>query len=244
MALAFDPSFFGESEGHDLHLASPEIQAEDFSAGVDFLGTLPYVDRGRIGAIGICGSGGWALSAAAMDPRIRAVATAAMYDIPRAMRDGFPSGPQATREQRQAMLRDVAEQRWADVDSGRPALTPNGNMGWPDEMDPVTAEFASFYSTPRGYHPNAIAAHSVTSAATLVNFAINDRVAEIEAPVMLVTGDAAHSKPFADEAVERCHAGGKDDVELVVVSDCNHVDLYDDVEKIPFARLAEFFGAM
>lgn len=243
-ALAFDPSFFGDSEGNQLHLASSEIQAEDFSAGVDFLGSLPYVDRSRIGAIGICGSGGWALSAAAMDPRIKAVCASVMYDIARANRSGFPGGPQTTAEQRRAMLRDIAEQRWADVDAGKPALSFNGNIDYPENMSPSTALFSSFYAKPLGYHPNAIAAHTVTSAAALINFAINDRVAETEAPILLVTGSEAHSKPFADEILVKCQEGGKEDVEMVVVEGANHVDLYYDVEKIPFDRLEEFFAAM
>ena len=244
VALAFDPSYFGESGGEPRYLASSEIQAEDFSAGVDFLGSLPYVDRNRIGAIGICGSGGWALSAAAMDPRIKAVVASAMYDIPRAGRLGFPGMPEVTAEQRKATLREVAAQRWADVDAGKPALSFNANIDYRENLNPITAEFASFYSTPRGYHPGAIAAHTITSSAALMNFQINDRVAETEAPILLVTGDAAHSKPFADEIMEKCAAGGKTDVEMVVVPDCNHVDLYDDVDKIPFDRLEAFFAAM
>lgn len=244
VALAFDPSFFGESEGHELALASSEIQAEDFSAGVDFLGTLPFVDRNRIGVIGICGSGGWALSAAAMDLRIKAVATAAMYDIPRANRYGFPGTPKATAEARVSMLESIAEQRWADVDAGSAALSFNDNIDYHENMSASTAEFASFYATPRGYHPRAIAAHTITSMASLINFQITDRVAETVAPILLVTGDQAHSKPFSDEILEKCKAGGKTDVEELVVEGSNHVDLYDDVTKIPFDALTDFFSRM
>lgn len=179
-----------------------------------------------------------------MDPRIRAVVASAMYDIPRASRYGFPGMPEITAERRRATLRNIAEQRWADVDSGRPALSFNANVDYAENHNSVTAEFASFYSTPRGYHPNAIAAHAITSSAALMNFQINDRVAETEAPILLVTGDTAHSKPFADEILEKSAAGGKTDVEMVVVPDCNHVDLYDDITKIPFDKMTEFFGSM
>jgi fermentation-respiration switch protein FrsA (DUF1100 family) len=122
VALGFDPSYNGESGGEPRHITSPEIFAEDFSAGVDFLGTLPYVDREQIGAIGICGSGGFALSAAQVDPRIKAVATAAMYDISGAQRDGWQHT--ATDEDRRDVRRSTGAQRWVDVDAGEPALTP------------------------------------------------------------------------------------------------------------------------
>lgn len=120
VALAFDPSYNGESGGEPRHVTSPEIFAEDFSAGVDHLGALDFVDRERIGAIGICGSGGFALSAASIDQRIKAVATSAMYDISGVMREGWEHG--ATDESRRATLADYSAQRWADVDAGEPVL--------------------------------------------------------------------------------------------------------------------------
>ena len=134
VAIGFDPSYNGESSGQPRHVTSPEIFAEDFSAGVDYLGTLPYVDRDRIGAIGICGSGGFALSAASVDPRIKAVATAAMYDISGVKRDGWQHS--GTDEARRQALSDAAAQRWADVDAGEPTLSPTFPAEIPDGLGP------------------------------------------------------------------------------------------------------------
>lgn len=239
VVLAFDPSYNGESGGGPRRVTSPEIFAEDFSAGVDYLGTLPYVNREQIGAIGICGSGGFALSQASIDPRIKAVATSAMYDISGMYREGWNDG--GTAEQRQSALHDAAEQRWKDVDADEAQLQPQFPMEMPaGGLDPITHEFFEYYvkSNNRGWHPRSIGAFTLTSIPAHINFGPLKNLQDL-APrkVLLITGDVAHSKWFSD----KLHAQLPDHSELVVVPGARHIDLYDDVSKIPFDRLEAFF---
>lgn len=238
VALAFDPSYNGESSGEPRHITSPELFAEDFSAGVDFLGTLPEVDREQIGVIGICGSGGFALSAAQVDPRIRAVATAAMYDISRVQRHGWQDS--ATDEDRRQTLARLAEQRWSDVDAGEPALTPTFPAQIPAEgLDPITSEFFEYYVAHRGHHPRSIGGFTVTSGMAHINFGPLGHVEDIAPrPILLVTGDQAHSRYFSDTVYQQA-TGPK---ELVVVPGARHIDLYDRTDLIPFDKLDTFFS--
>jgi len=203
VALGFDPSYNGESGGQPRHLTSPEIFAEDFSAGVDFLGTLPQVDRERIGAIGICGSGGFALSAASVDARIKAVATAAMYDISRVTRNGWQDS--ATEEQRRATLEGLAAQRWKDVDAGAPQLGPTFPAEIPAEgLDPITGEFFEYYVADRGHHPRSIGGFTITSSMSHINVGALRHLADIAPrPILLITGDQAHSRYFSDTVFEQ-----------------------------------------
>ncbi|MET8418156.1 alpha/beta hydrolase [Streptomyces sp. NPDC005134] len=236
VALGFDPSYNGESSGEPRHIASPEIFAEDFSAGVDFLGTLPYVGRDRIGAIGICGSGGFALNAAQVDQRIKAVATAAMYDISRVTRGGWQDT--MSDEERQAGLEELAEQRWRDVDAGEPALTPTFPTEIPDGLDPVTSEFFEFYVTDRGRHPRSIGGFTVTSGMSHINYGALRHLPDIAPrPILLITGEHAHSRYFSDTVHEQATGPKK----LVVVPAARHIDLYDRTDLIPFEELEEFF---
>ena len=237
VAIGFDPSYNGESGGEPRHITSPELFAEDFSAGVDFLGTLPYVDRERIGVIGICGSGGFALSAAGVDPRIKAVATSAMYDISGVMRNGWLNS--GTAEDRQKTLADIAAQRWADVDAGQPALSPTFPAEIPAEgLDPITAEFFEYYVADRGHHPRSIGGFTITSNAAHINFGELRHLDDIAPrPILLVTGDQAHSKWFSNAVHEKA-TGPK---ELVVVPGARHIDLYDRTDLIPFDALETFF---
>jgi fermentation-respiration switch protein FrsA (DUF1100 family) len=238
VVVAFDPSYNGESGGEPRHVASPEIFAEDFSAGVDFLGTLPYVDRERIGAIGICGSGGFALSAAQVDTRLKAVATAAMYDISRIARHGWQDS--TTDEERHKQLEELAHQRWADVDAGEPALTPTFPAEIPDDgLDPITSEFFEYYVTDRGHHPRSIGGFTITSTMAHVNFGELRHLGDIEPrPILLITGEHAHSRYFSDTV----HDQTKGWSELVVVPGARHIDLYDRTDLIPFDKLAAFFS--
>ncbi|MGD6752047.1 alpha/beta hydrolase [Streptomyces sp. BH105] len=236
VALGFDPSYNGESSGEPRHVASPEIFAEDFSAGVDFLGTLSYVDRERIGAIGICGSGGFALNAAQVDQRIKAVATAAMYDISRVARGGWMDS--MSDEERLAGLKELGEQRWLDVDAGQSALTPTFPAEIPDGLDPVTSEFFEFYVTKRGRHPRSIGGFTVTSGMAHINHGALSHLPDIAPrPILLITGEHAHSRYFSDTVHEQA-TGPK---ELVVVPGARHIDLYDRTDLIPFDKLDEFF---
>jgi uncharacterized protein len=238
VVVAFDPSYNGESGGEPRHVASPEIFAEDFSAGVDFLGTLAYVDRGRVGAIGICGSGGFALSAARIDTRIRAVATAAMYDISGVARNGWENS--ATDEDRRKQVEEIVQQRWADVDAGEPALAWSFPEEIPaDGLDPITREFFEYYvPDERGHHPRSIGGFTVTSSMAHLNAGALHDLADIgPRKVLLVTGDQAHSRWFSDDIHAQMNGGS----ELVVVPGARHIDLYDRTDLIPFDRLAGFF---
>jgi uncharacterized protein len=238
VALGFDPSYNGESSGEPRHITSPELFAEDFSAGVDFLGTLPYVDREQIGAIGLCGSGGFALSAAQVDPRIKAVATSAMYDISRVSRYGWQDS--MTADERRKGLSDIAAQRWRDVDAGEPALTPTFPGEIPHAgLDPILSEFFEYYVADRGRHPRSIGGFTITSSAAHINFGELRHLEEIAPrPILLITGDQAHSRYFSDTVYEQA-PGPK---ELVVVPGARHIDLYDRTDLIPFDGLETFFA--
>lgn len=235
VVLAFDPCFMGESGGEPRHVSSPDIFAENFSAGVDFLGTLPYVDRERIGTIGICGSGGFALSAAQTDARIKAVATSTMYDI-----SGFAT--MMDHDQWNAAMEKLAAQRWADVDNGEPLYIPS----FPEEpADKVPegltgpeAEFYEFYGLKRGHHPRALGGFTVTSDMAMSNFQSLNHIAMISPrPILFINGDISHSRMFSETA----YAAAAEPKELYLVEGARHIDLYDDVEKIPFDKLEQFF---
>ncbi len=241
VVLAFDPSYNGESGGSERHASSPDVFTEDFSAGVDYLGLLDYVDRDRIGAIGICGSGGFALSAAQVDTRIKAVATASMYDISRSTRNGF--GDTMTDEARDELLDQLGEQRWEDAENGYPEYIPS----WPAEptetvpegMDAITEEFYTYYATERGFNPRARANFTTTSQLPFINYSLLDHLNDISPrPVLLIIGENAHSRYFSEDVYEEI-TGPK---ELYVVPDANHIDLYDDTSKIPFDKLESFFN--
>lgn len=237
VALGFDPSYNGESGGEPRHITSPEIFAEDFSAGVDFLGTLPQVDRERIGAIGICGSGGFALSAAQVDTRIKAVATAAMYDISGLSRNGWQSS--ASDDGRRTTLEGLAAQRWKDVDAGEPQLQPTFPAEIPEGLDPITSEFFEYYVADRGHHPRSIGGFTLTSSMSHIAYGELRHLADIAPrPVLLITGDQAHSRYFSDTVYEQA-TGPK---ELVVVTGARHIDLYDRTDLIPFDQLEKFFA--
>lgn len=235
IVLTFDPSYHGYSGGMPRLVGSTDIYAEDFSAGVDYLGLLEYVDREKIGAIGICGSGGFALSAAAQDSRIKAVATSVMYDI-------SSMGNSMTGEARAKQLEQLSAQRWADAKKG----TPEFQNSYPDapvdavpaDMTGNNAEFYSFYATERGWHPNALAGVTATSMLSLMNFPSLAHINEITPrPILFIAGEDAHSIGFSEAA----YAAAAEPKELYTVPDAIHIDLYDDVEKIPFDKLIDFF---
>lgn len=238
VALTFDPSYNGDSDGAPRHLSSPELFVEDFHAGVDFIGTLPWINREQIGLIGICGSGGFALSAAQVDPRIKAVATVSMYDISRMHAEGFAGSLDET--SRQQLLADLAEQRWRDAETLRPELTPRGApLQLDDSVDPIGREFGEFYSRPRGYHPNSITQFTMSSSMAFMNFPMLDKLSWISPrPILLVIGEEAHSRYFSDDIYDMA----ADPKELYVVPGANHVDLYDKTDVIPFDKLQQFFS--
>jgi len=240
VTLAIDLSFWGESEGTPRNAVLPDVYAEDFSAAVDFLGSLPLVDRERIGVLGICGSGSFAISAAKIDPRMKAIATVSMYDMGAANRDGLNQSQ--TLEQRQAIIAEAARQRWVEFDGGQIRYT----SGSPHELTghPVGDEFYDFYRTPRGQYTPPGAAPELTTHPTLtsnvkfMNFYPFNEIETISPrPLLFISGDQAHSREFS----ERAYALAAQPKELLWVQGAGHVDLYDRVELIPFDRLAEFF---
>lgn len=235
IVLAIDPAYHGYSGGYPRYTASTTMYAEDFSAAVDYLGSRDDVDRDKIGVIGICGSGGFALSAAAMDTRIKAVVTSVMYDIA-----GNMNAMEGT--MRDMMLEQAGNSRWDSFVSGQYDYMKS----YPDEptedipagLDATNAEFYSFYGTSRGWHPNALGNINMASAGDLMTFPSNEHIAEIKRPILFIAGENAHSLGYSQTAYDNA----SEPKELYIVLDANHVDLYDQVDKIPFDKIEEFFN--
>lgn len=233
VVLTFDPCYMGESSGFPRHISSPDIFTENFSAGVDYLGLLPYVDRERIAVLGICGSGGFALSAASMDVRIKAVITASMYDMSEAARLG---GEESVKEQKETL----AKQRWIDAEKGYMEYNPY----FPDHpleeapaLEEPTAEWFRFYAVKRGFHPNARGGFASTSNLAFINFPLLTHIDEISPrPILFIIGDRAHSKFFSEKA----YSQAKEPKEIYVVEDAEHIDLYDRTDRIPFDKIEAF----
>ena len=240
VVLTFDQVHMGESAGEPRNVSSPDLFAESFSAAVDYLGVkVPYVDREKIGVIGICGSGGFALSAASVDVRIKAVATASMYDI-----SDVRGMMNLTKEQIDRMKHQLAVQRWSDFEQGQPEYipsfpeTPYPSVEALPETDPITNEWNRFYAVPRGHHPNARGGFTTTSNLAMMQFKCLDYIDEISPrPILFVAGDHAHSRSFSEKAYEKA----AEPKELYIVPDAEHIDLYDHVDKIPFDKLENFF---
>jgi fermentation-respiration switch protein FrsA (DUF1100 family) len=236
VTVAHDASYQGESGGQPHFVASPEAFVEDFSAAVDHLGSLSFVDRKRIGVIGICGSGGWALGAAKIDPRMRAVATVSMYDIGQANRQGLARVADPTAEKQ--AIEAAAEQRWADYAADRPAVASGVVDVLTAETDPVSREFHDYYREPRSQHPRATNEITVTSRGALFRFDASNGLETLSPrPVLFVMGETAHSRVFSEMAHERA----AEPKELFVVPGAGHVDLYDRVDLIPWDKLQSFF---
>lgn len=240
VALAFDPSYTGESGGEPRHVASPDINTEDFCATVDFLGIQKNIDRERMGVIGICGYGGFALNAAAVDKRIKAVATASMYDMSRVNAKGYFDG--MTLEQRTKMLDWLGEQRWKDAENEMPALAPKG---LPDKIEGNEPQFVKdyfdYYKTERGFHPRSINSNgswTATNALSFMNMPILTYIKEISPrPMLLIAGENAHSRYFSEDA----YRSALEPKELLIIPGAVHVDLYDRFDVIPFDKLNSFF---
>jgi len=242
VTLAIDLSFWGESEGQPRNAVLPDVYAEDFSAAVDFLGTRPFVDRGRIGVIGICGSGSFAISAAKIDPRLKAIATVSMYDMGAVSRNGLRHSQ--TLEQRKKNIEAAAEQRYMEFTGGE---TKWGNylpVKLSENADPITREFHDFYRTPRGIHiPEGMTLEltqnrALTSETKFMNFyPFNDIETISPRPLLFITGENAHSREFSEDAYKLA----AEPKELHIVPGAGHVDLYDRVNYIPFDKLTTFF---
>lgn len=242
VTLSIDLSFWGESEGQPRNAVLPEVYAEDFSAAVDFLGTRPFVNREHIGAIGICGSGSFAISAAKIDPRLKAIATVSMYNMGNASRHGLKHA--LSLEQRKQLQAEAAEQRYAEFLGEEIKYTGGTPHEVTAESDPIAREFYEFYRTSRGEFTPKGASPQTTTHPTLssnVKFMNFYPFADIETisprPLLFITGEQAHSREFSEDAY-RLAAEPK---ELFIVPGAGHVDLYDRVNLIPFDKLEAFF---
>ena len=243
-ALSVDLSFWGESDGEPRNAVAPDVYSETFSAAVDYLGTRPFVDRKRIGAIGICGSGSFVISAAKIDPRIKAIATVSMYDMGAANRHALKKS--LTVEQRKKVLEEAAEQRYAEFEGGKTKYTSGTVHELTKDTHPIQREFYDFYRTPRGEFtpkgssPELTTHPTLSSNAKFMNFyPFNDIETISPRPLLFITGDQAHSKEFSEDAYKRA----AEPKELVLVPGAGHVDLYDRVNLIPFDKLTTFFTA-
>lgn len=238
VALAFDPSYTGESGGEPRNVASPDINTEDFNAAVDALGSQSEVDRERIAMIGICGWGGMALNAAAIDKRIKAVAVSTMYDMTRLFAKGYNDS--MTADQRRQTLEQLGRQRWEDAAKGKPSYGPVMNElkgGEPQFL----VDYHDFYRTPRGFHPRSVNSNgswTLTNPLSFMNMPIMNYIKEIAPrPILFIHGELAHSRYFSETAF----AAAEQPKELMIIPGANHTDLYDRTDVIPFARLEDFF---
>ena len=239
ITLAFDPSYTGESSGEPRNVASPDINTEDFSAAVDYLSNHPQVDADKIGILGICGFGGFALNAAAMDTRIKATVASTMYDMTRVSANGYnDSMDEKTRHE---LLKQLNAQRTADYQTGTYAKAP----GLPEKLTGQEPQFVqdyfNYYKTPRGFHPRSINSNgnwNTTSSLSLINMPILQRSSEIQSAVLVIHGEKAHSRYFGEDAFKKLKGSNK---ELLIIPGASHVDLYDNLSKIPFDKLENFF---
>ena len=240
LTIAFDPSFTGESGGEPRYVASPDINTEDFSAAVDYLSTRNDVDPERIGIIGICGWGGFAINAAAMDTRIKATVASTMYDICRNTANGYFDA-EDNADARYKMRQQLNAQRTEDYRNGTYALAGGVVDPLPEDAPQFVKDYHAYYKTPRGYHTRSLNSNggwNRTSALSFLNMPILEYSDEIRSAVLLVHGEKAHSRYFSEDAFKKLRGDNK---ELLIVPGANHTDLYDNLEKIPFEKIEAFF---
>ena len=242
VTLSLDLSFWGESEGEPRNAVLPDVYSEDFSAAMDFLGTRPFINRERIGVIGICGSGSFAISAAKIDPRLKAVATISMYDMGAANRNGLKNA--LTLEQRKQIIAEAAEQRYVEFLDGEVKYTSGTVHELTENSSPIEREFYEYYRTPRGEvtpegaTPLTTTHTTLTSNVKFMNFyPFNDMESISPRPMLFVAGENAHSREFSEDAYKRA----AEPKELYIVPGAGHVDLYDRTSLIPFDKLDSFF---
>ena len=239
LTIAFDPSFTGESSGEPRYVASPDINTEDFSAAVDYLITRPDVDSAKIGIIGICGWGGFALNAAAIDTRIKATVAVTMYDMSRVTANGYFDS--MDEDARYELRRKLNEQRTIDAKNGTYALAGGVIDPLPEDAQQFVKDYYAYYKTPRGYHPRSLNSNNgwnVTSSLSFINTPLLTYSIEIRSAVLLVHGEKAHSRYFSEDAFKKLKGENK---ELLIVPGASHVDLYDNVAGvIPYDRIEKF----
>ena len=239
LTIAFDPSFTGESGGDPRYVASPDINTEDFSAAVDYLTTRPDVDSERIGIIGICGWGGFALNAAAIDTRIKATVAVTMYDMSRVTANGYFDS--MDEDARYELRKKLNEQRTIDAKNGSYALAGGVVDPLPEDAPQFVKDYYAYYKTPRGYHPRSLNSNNgwnVTSSLSFINTPLLTYSSEIRSAVLLVHGEKAHSRYFSEDAFKKLKGDNK---ELLIVPGASHVDLYDNVAGvIPYDKIEKF----
>lgn len=239
VTLAFDPSFTGESGGEVRNVASPDINTDDFSAAVDYLTTLPEVDENKIGIIGICGWGGFALNAAAQDTRIKATVTSTMYDMTRVSAKGYNDSVSA--DDLYKMREELNNQRTADAKSGKPVFVPTNQDELKGDEPQFIKDYHEYYKTKLGFHPRSINSNggwNKTSLLSLITQPILAYADTIKSPVLMIHGEKAHSRYFSEDAFKKLTGDNK---ELMIIPNANHTDLYYKTDVIPFDKMEKFF---
>ncbi len=240
LTIAFDPSFTGESGGYPRYVASPDINTEDFCAAVDYLSTRSDVDSSRIGILGICGWGGMALNAAAIDTRIKATVTSTMYDMSRVSANGYFDAMDA--DARYALRQKLNAQRTADARKGSFELAGGVADSLPANAAQFVKDYYNYYKTSRGYHPRSLNSNggwNITSQLSFINMPILSYSSEIRSAVLLIHGEKAHSRYFSEDAFKKLTGSNK---QLLIIPGASHTDLYDNLAFIPFAKMVTFFN--
>ena len=240
LTIAFDPSYTGESSGNPRYVASPDINTEDFSAAVDYLATRDDVDAERIGILGICGWGGMALNAAAIDTRIKATVTATMYDMSRVNANGY--NDIMNTDARYELRKQLNSQRTEDYHNGSYALAGGVIDPLPDDAPQFVKDYHSYYKTERGYHKRSLNSNNgwnKTSSLSFINMPLLSYSDEIRSAVLIIHGEKAHSRYFSEDAFKKLKGDNK---ELLIIHGANHVDLYDNLQVIPFDKIELFFN--
>lgn len=239
IALAFDPSYTGESSGEPRHVNSPDINTEDFSAAVDYLSNRNDVNQDKIGILGICGFGGYALNAAAIDTRIKATVTSTMYDMTRVTAKGY--NDTIDEKMRYELKQNLNKQRTEDFKNGTFAKAPSLSDKLTGEEPQFVKEYWDYYKTKRGFHKRSINSNgnwNLTASLSLINMPILQYSDEIKSSVLMLHGEKAHSRYFSEDAFKKLKGDNK---ELLIIENANHVDLYDNLEKIPFDKIESFY---
>lgn len=244
LTIAFDPSFIGESGGMARNVASPDINTEDFSAAVDYLSNRSDVNPDKIGIVGICGFGGMAINAAAIDTRIKATVTSTMYDMSRVIANGYfdyEKDGDTLKKERMDRRKALNQQRTEDYRNGSYKRDGGVVDPLPADAPQFVKDYYDYYKTKRGYHPRSLNSNDgwdVTSALSFTNMPLLAYADEIESPVLIIHGEKAHSRYFSEDAFKKLKGNNK---ELLIVPGANHTDLYDNMDKIPFHQIAAFF---
>lgn len=239
LTIAFDPSFTGESGGTPRYVASPDINTEDFQAAVDFLSVQDNVDPEKIGIIGICGWGGMALNAAAIDTRIKATVTSTMYDMTRVSARGYFDS--VNEDARYEIKKSLNAQRIVDYKNGDYKRAGGVVDPLPEDAPFFVKDYFDYYKTDRGYHKRSLNSNdgwNVTSSLSFINMPILKYSSEIRNAVLMIHGEKAHSCYFSKDAFKELKGDNK---ELMIIPNAVHTDLYDKVDIIPFDKMVEFF---